>query len=68
MKNMSLIETFSLCTGDIILNAIRLDASVQWGEVESWLAPYNLIAIGGASPTVGAVGGYLQGGGHGVLT
>jgi FAD/FMN-containing dehydrogenase len=68
MKNMTLINNFSLCTGEIVTNAIRLGAGVQWGEVYTWLAPYNLIAIGGASGTVGATGGFLQGGGHGPLT
>jgi FAD/FMN-containing dehydrogenase len=68
MKNMTLIGNFSLCTGESISNVIRLGAGVQWGEVYSWLAPYNLTAIGGASGTVGSTGGYLQGGGHGPLT
>jgi FAD/FMN-containing dehydrogenase len=68
MKNMTLMNNFSLCTGEMVTNAIRLGAGVQWGEVYNWLAPYNLIAIGGASATVGSTGGYLQGGGHGPLT
>lgn len=68
MKNMNLIEQYTSCTGETILNAIRLSAGVQWGEVYTWLSAYNLIAVGGASGTVGAVGGFLQGGGHGPLT
>ncbi|CAF3756681.1 unnamed protein product [Rotaria socialis] len=68
MKNMSLLEQYKLCTGESISNAIRLDAGVQWGEVYSWLANYKLIAIGGISSTVGAIGGFLQGGGHGPLS
>jgi FAD/FMN-containing dehydrogenase len=68
MKNKTLIDNFSLCTGENISNAIRVGAGVQWGEVYAWLAPYNLIAIGGASGTVGSAGGYLQGGGHGPLS
>ncbi|CAF1038214.1 unnamed protein product [Rotaria sp. Silwood1] len=68
MKNMTLIEQYALCTGETISNAIRLDAGVQWGEVYAWLSTYNLIAIGGAAKTVGAIGGFLQGGGHGPLT
>lgn len=68
MKTKTLINNFSVCTGETILNAIRLDAGVQWGEVYPWLAPYNLTAVGGASGTVGATGGFLQGGGHGPLT
>ena len=68
MKNMTLIESFPLCSGENISNVIRVGADVQWGEVYNWLAQYNLIAIGGASATVGASGGFLQGGGHGPLT
>ena len=68
MKNMTLIESFPLCSGENISNVIRVGAGVQWGEVYNWLAQYNLIAIGGASATVGASGGFLQGGGHGPLT
>ena len=68
MKNMTLIKSFPLCTGETVSNAIRLDAGVQWGDVYSWLAPEKLTAIGGAANTVGATGGFLQGGGHGPLT
>ena len=68
IKDRRLIERFSSCTGKKHSNVIRLGAGVQWGEVYQWLAPYNLTAIGGASGTVGATGGFLQGGGHGPLT
>lgn len=68
MKEMTLIKRFQSCSGETITNAIRLMAGVQWGDVYKWLANYNLVAIGGASSTVGAIGGYLQGGGHGPLT
>ena len=68
MKNITLSDNLLLCTGENISNVIRLGAGVQWGEVYHWLAPYNLTAIGGASSTVGATGGFLQGGGHGPLT
>lgn len=68
MKDRQLIETFSSCTGETHSKAIRIGAGLQWAEVYQWLAPYNLIAVGGASGTVGATGGFLQGGGHGPLT
>ena len=68
MKNKALMSEFTTCDGEIVSNAIRLEAGVQWGEVFQWLGTYNLIAIGGASGTVGSVGGFLQGGGHGPLT
>ncbi|UJR21605.1 hypothetical protein I4U23_024687 [Adineta vaga] len=68
MKNLTLLDKWTSCTGENISNVIRVGAGVQWGEVYNWLATYNLIAIGGASSTVGATGGFLQGGGHGPLT
>jgi hypothetical protein len=68
MKNITLINQYASCTGETVSNAVRIGAGVQWDEVYAWLAPYNLTAIGGASGSVGAVGGYLQGGGHGPLT
>ena len=68
MKDIRLIPQYNSCTGEQISNPIRVAAGVQWGEVYTWLSQFNLIAIGGASPTVGATGGYLQGGGHGPLT
>ncbi|CAF4761473.1 unnamed protein product, partial [Rotaria sp. Silwood2] len=68
MKNMTLIEQYSSCGLNNVSNAIRLEAGVQWSEVYLWLSKFNLVAIGGASGTVSAVGGYLQGGGHGPLS
>jgi len=67
MKNKVLMNEFTTCDGETISNAIRLEAGVQWGEVYQWLNDYNLTAIGGASGTVGSVGGFLQGGGHSPL-
>ncbi|UJR23879.1 hypothetical protein I4U23_026851 [Adineta vaga] len=68
MKNHSIISNWSSCQGERFTNVIRVDAGVQWGEVYRWLATYGLVAIGGASGTVGVTGGFLQGGGHGPLT
>ncbi|CAF0875282.1 unnamed protein product [Rotaria sp. Silwood1] len=68
MKNMTLIEKYSSCNGTNVSNTVRIGAGVQWGEVYRWLNEYNLTAIGGASATVSAVGGYLQGGGHSPLS
>ncbi|CAF1308996.1 unnamed protein product [Adineta steineri] len=68
MKNFTFINNTLSCTGENISNAIRIGAGIQWGEVYKWLAQYNLVAIGGASSTVGASGGFLQGGGHSLLS
>lgn len=68
MKNMTLIEQYS--SGDLtnISSAVRIEAGVQWSEVYQYLSAFNLVAIGAASGTVSAVGGYLQGGGHSPLS
>ncbi|CAF4116467.1 unnamed protein product [Rotaria sp. Silwood2] len=68
MKNMTLIEQYSSCGRTSVSNAVRLGAGVQWGEAYRWLNELHLTAIGGASGTVSAVGGYLQGGGHSPLS
>ncbi|CAF3591691.1 unnamed protein product [Rotaria sp. Silwood1] len=68
MKNMTLIEQYSSCDLTNVSNAIRIEAGVQWGEVYRLLSNFNLVAIGAASGTVSAVGGYLQGGGHSPLS
>ncbi|CAF3672644.1 unnamed protein product [Rotaria sordida] len=68
MKGMTLIKQYSSCSLTNVLNAVRIEAGAQWGEVYQWLSKFNLVAIGGASPTVSVVGGYLQGGGHSPLS
>ncbi|CAM4778915.1 unnamed protein product [Rotaria magnacalcarata] len=68
MKTMTLIEQYSSCGHPTILNAARIDAGVQWGEVYRWLNEFNLTAIGGAAGSVGVAGGYVQGGGHSPLS
>ena len=64
---MTLINQFTTC-GDSVSNAARFSAGVQWGQAYAWLDQFHLIAVGGASATVGSVGGFLQGGGHGPLS
>ncbi|CAF1103870.1 unnamed protein product [Rotaria sp. Silwood1] len=68
MKNITLIKQYSSCDLTNISNAVRIEAGAQWGEVYRLLSNFNLVAIGGASGTVSAVGGYLQGGGHSPLS
>ncbi|KAL4762065.1 uncharacterized protein BDW70DRAFT_167241 [Aspergillus foveolatus] len=47
--------------------ALRLGAGVQGFEVYKFAARYGLRVTGPFNPTVGVVGGYVQGGGHGAL-
>ena len=39
----------------------------QWGEVYKEADKQNVIVVGGNAQTVGASGGYVQGGGHGAM-
>ncbi|KAH6912974.1 FAD binding domain-containing protein [Coprinopsis sp. MPI-PUGE-AT-0042] len=48
--------------------AVTLEAGVQWGEAYAFAERNNITIVGGADGTVGAVGGWLQGGGHGPLS
>ncbi|KAG9494804.1 hypothetical protein J7337_013943 [Fusarium musae] len=46
-------------------SAIVVGAGYIWDEVYTFAAKHDHIAVGGSAKTVGAIGGYLQGGGHG---
>lgn len=48
--------------------AITVVGGIPWGEVYDALKPTGYILVGGMSLTVGATGGYVQGGGHGALS
>ena len=45
--------------------AFKVDGSYVWGDVYKLAKAQNLIVVGGGTPTVGATGGWMQGGGHG---
>ncbi|KAG0040410.1 hypothetical protein BGZ83_002550 [Gryganskiella cystojenkinii] len=48
--------------------AIVLGPGVVWRDVYKVIDPYNRVVVGGAHGSVGAVGGYCLGGGHGPLS
>ncbi|KAF8518525.1 FAD-binding domain-containing protein [Hysterangium stoloniferum] len=50
------------------VSAVTLGAGVQWFKAYAFAETHNITLVGGADRTVGAVGGWLQGGGHGALT
>ncbi|TPX64852.1 hypothetical protein SpCBS45565_g05573 [Spizellomyces sp. 'palustris'] len=47
--------------------AVTVGAGAQWGEVYRVADQSGLAVVGGQNPTVGASGGYVQGGGHSAL-
>lgn len=48
-------------------SAVRLGAGVQFAELYQAASENGFRVVGGGCPTVGAAGGYPQGGGHGPL-
>ncbi|KAI0797146.1 hypothetical protein C8Q75DRAFT_802800 [Abortiporus biennis] len=48
--------------------AIKMQAGVQWGQAYLFAHQHNVTLVGGSDKGVGAVGGWLMGGGHGLLS
>ncbi|OOG00530.1 hypothetical protein ASPCADRAFT_39217 [Aspergillus carbonarius ITEM 5010] len=53
------------CPSNWTGNAITVGGGYVWQDVYDFAGEHGVIAVGGADPTVGVLGGYLQGGGHG---
>jgi hypothetical protein len=49
-------------------SAIKIGGAYQWQDVYAVAKEHNVIVVGGGSPSVGAVGGWATGGGHGPAT
>ncbi|CAG8263694.1 unnamed protein product [Penicillium salamii] len=49
-------------------SAISIGGGYVWQDVYDFAAKRGHVVVGGADPTVGCIGGYLQGGGHGSLS
>ncbi|KAE9406765.1 FAD-binding domain-containing protein [Gymnopus androsaceus JB14] len=47
---------------------VTLGAGVQWQDVYAFAESHNITVVGGSDRSVGAVGGWLQGGGHSMLS
>ncbi|KAJ1307410.1 hypothetical protein OPQ81_001512 [Rhizoctonia solani] len=55
------------CSGDQGIPAVTLGAANQWYDVYKAADEHNVTVVGGAARSVGAAGGWLQGGGHSPL-
>ncbi|KAM3081000.1 hypothetical protein ACMFMG_004959 [Clarireedia jacksonii] len=53
-------STTALWTG----SAIEVNGGYSWSDVYSVATENRIIVVGGGCPDVGAIGGYMQGGGH----
>ncbi|KAL4740448.1 hypothetical protein BDV11DRAFT_169064 [Aspergillus similis] len=49
-------------------SAVTIGGGYVWQDVYEFAAKHNHVVVGGADPTVGCIGGYLQGAGHGTLS
>jgi hypothetical protein len=65
-------DTFAPTSGCREINwkgsAIKIKGAYQWRNVYSVAKQHNVIVVGGGSTSVGAVGGWATGGGHGPAT
>ncbi|KAJ3044621.1 hypothetical protein HDV00_001547 [Rhizophlyctis rosea] len=69
LKDINFVDNFTPdgCDGEHGEKAVTVGAGVQWQELFKAADLKNLTVVGGQNPTVGAAGGYLQGGGHSAL-
>lgn len=67
MHNLKDVSFFEYTSPAYSGPAARIGAGVQFGELYATASAQGYRVVGGACPSVGATGGYLQGGGHGPL-
>ncbi|KAA8649263.1 hypothetical protein EYZ11_005546 [Aspergillus tanneri] len=70
LQSMHYSATFtpSGCKASSTYNAITVGAGVNFDQVYNFANEHNVTFIGGYSPTVGVSGGWVQTGGHSILS
>ena len=68
LKDIAYIPSYNDATTDYDGPAFKAGAGVQVYEIYAAAHERGLVAIGGEGRTVGAMGGYVQGGGHSPLS
>ncbi|KKK22263.1 hypothetical protein P175DRAFT_0500164 [Aspergillus ochraceoroseus IBT 24754] len=70
LQSMSYSATFAPagCCTNKSYNAITVGAGVNFAEAYAFADSYNVTILGGYSPTVGLSGGWVQMGGHSILS
>ncbi|KIY02615.1 uncharacterized protein Z520_01080 [Fonsecaea multimorphosa CBS 102226] len=62
-------STFNSSTGCAGVNwtgsAFKIAGGYTWGDVGLEAQRHNVVVVNGGTPSVGAIGGWMQGGGHG---
>ncbi|PYI03271.1 isoamyl alcohol oxidase [Aspergillus sclerotiicarbonarius CBS 121057] len=56
------------CPSNWTSSAFTVGGGYIWKNLYDAAAAHGRIVVGGSDPTVGAIGGYLQGGGHGPMS
>jgi hypothetical protein len=69
MKGVTYFDSWKPdCSESEQTKAMEVLGGNQWFEVYSEMDKQGVVVVGGAALTVGAAGGYSQGGGHGALS
>ncbi|KAJ4488464.1 hypothetical protein J3R30DRAFT_941597 [Lentinula aciculospora] len=68
LKNISYDSNFVPEGCSIASAGVTLGAGVQWQDAYAFAESHNITLVGGSDKTVGAAGGWLQGGGHSMLS
>ncbi|PLB48823.1 FAD-binding domain-containing protein [Aspergillus steynii IBT 23096] len=56
------------CSSDWTGSAITIGGGYVWKDVYDFATKHGHVVVGGGDPTVGCIGGFLQGAGHGSLS
>ncbi|KAI5309824.1 hypothetical protein KEM55_002327 [Ascosphaera atra] len=56
------------CKSNWTGSAITIGGGYVWREIYDFATKHNSVVVGGGDPTVGSIGGFLQGAGHGSLS
>ncbi|KAF3920455.1 hypothetical protein ABW20_dc0105412 [Dactylellina cionopaga] len=66
MRNVEFTESFKPknCAKATAHSAVTLGAGFQWRDIVPLAQEHGKLLVTGGNPTVGCIGGYLQGGGH----
>ncbi|THV03671.1 FAD-binding domain-containing protein [Dendrothele bispora CBS 962.96] len=70
LKNISYSQQFvpEGCSSDQAKPGVSVGAGIQWHEAYAFAEANNITLVGGSDRSVGASGGWLQGGGHSMLS
>ncbi|KAF9012665.1 hypothetical protein BDQ17DRAFT_1420025 [Cyathus striatus] len=68
LKNMSYDPLFIPHGCSKASPAVTMGAGIQWLDAYAFADKNNITLVGGSDRSVGSVGGWLQGGGHGALS